>query len=164
MNVLRSLAWVLVQYWIRLKFPHVKHISTAELAQRLEQSQFPRPLLLDARTLEEFEISHLPHAQRVAADLAQFKTTAIASDTPIVVYCSVGYRSARLAQQLQAIGYANVMNLEGSLFEWVNTGQPVYRTESLQREPFSIEQVTQNVHPYNSVWGLLLNGRANKIR
>jgi 3-mercaptopyruvate sulfurtransferase SseA len=64
-----------------------------------------------------------------------------------VTYCSVGYRSAALAQQLQAMGCKKVFNLEGSLFEWVNQGYPVYQGE----------QVVKSVHPFNRLWGLLLN-------
>lgn len=65
----------------------------------------------------------------------------------IVVYCSVGYRSSRLARQLRTRGVKNVFNLEGSLFKWANEGRPVYRGS---------ERV-QEVHPFDEDWGELLD-------
>lgn len=64
----------------------------------------------------------------------------------IVVYCSVGVRSAQFAEKLQQAGYPNVYNLNGSIFEWANENRPLYQGQ---------QQVTQ-VHPYNSFWGKLL--------
>ncbi|MBK7701286.1 MAG: rhodanese-like domain-containing protein [Saprospiraceae bacterium] len=43
----------------------------------------------------------------------------------IIVYCSVGYRSEKIATQLRKKGYKQVWNLYGSLFEWVNAGYDV---------------------------------------
>jgi 3-mercaptopyruvate sulfurtransferase SseA len=70
----------------------------------------------------------------------------LASDTPIVVYCSVGYRSAGVVQALQAQGFSEVYNLKGSIFRWANEGRPVVRNG----EPVSA------VHPYDASWGQLL--------
>ena len=54
----------------------------------------------------------------------------IAKDAPIVTYCSVGYRSGKMAERLQAAGYTNVRNLEGSIFKWANEHRPLVRGES----------------------------------
>ena len=67
----------------------------------------------------------------------------------VVVYCSIGYRSSRLAEKLRARGIENVFNLEGSLFQWANEGRPLYRGE---------ERVYQ-AHPYDEEWGQLLDRR-----
>jgi predicted sulfurtransferase len=67
-------------------------------------------------------------------------------DTPIIVYCSVGYRSEKVAEQIIAAGYTQVSNLYGGIFEWVNEEQPVYDTKGK----------TQKVHAYNKVWGVWL--------
>ena len=64
----------------------------------------------------------------------------------IVTYCSVGYRSAGVAQRLRAAGFTQVYNLEGSLFRWANEGRPLYRGDTLVHQ----------VHPYDRVWGTLL--------
>lgn len=141
---LRAIAWRLAKQWIHRQFPTVPSLSTRELAAWLEQEDTEKPLLLDARSETEFEVSHLRHA-RLANRLEAVQS--IDSASPIVLYCSIGYRSARLAQQLQAQGYSRVFNLEGSIFQWVNEGRSVYRGE----------QAVRQVHPYNRQWGLLLN-------
>jgi 3-mercaptopyruvate sulfurtransferase SseA len=66
-----------------------------------------------------------------------------------VVYCSVGYRSARVAHWLGGQGYTNVRNLTGSIFQWANEGRPVFRDD----------RPTNEVHPYDQRWGLLLESR-----
>ncbi len=148
----RSLSFNLIKWLIRLKFSSVKRITTAEFARRLEAAT-PAPIILDARGEEEYAVSHLKHAQRVAVgdpDLLASALSNLAKDMPIVVYCSVGYRSAKVAQQLEQAGFRQVFNLEGGLFEWANEGR------SMLKEG----QPTAQVHPYNATWGKLLNDRA----
>ena len=133
-----SLTWPAVKARIAKEFPNVKSISTADLAKNIAAKD--APVLLDVRTQEEFAVSHLSGARRVDPDAT---TVELPKDTPIVTYCSVGYRSAKFAQRLQAAGFTNVRNLEGSIFQWANEGRPV--------EPGT------KVHPYNKKWGVLLD-------
>jgi rhodanese-related sulfurtransferase len=140
----RALAWKLVKRIVHRQFPQVQSISTSELAAWLE-SDMPPPVLIDARQQEEYAVSHLPGARHFRT-VEAVQQANISSDATVILYCSVGYRSARLAQQLQAAGYKHVMNLEGSIFEWYNQGHGV----SANHEP------VRQVHPYNRVWGLLL--------
>jgi rhodanese-related sulfurtransferase len=64
----------------------------------------------------------------------------------VVVYCSIGYRSAAIVDQLQDAGIGEVYNLEGGLFEWANRDRPIYRGQERVHE----------VHPLNRWWGMLL--------
>ncbi len=145
-----SLVWSAVKKLIRKKFPTVTQISTHRLAHWLTSEEEEKPVLLDARELKEYEVSHLQ-----AARLAGSENAAIAAirglekEHPIVVYCSVGYRSSQLATRLQTLGYKKVYNLEGSIFQWANEGRPVY----------SKGVKVEKVHPYNKVWGHLLNSK-----
>lgn len=141
MNGLKSLAWIVLLKLIHLRFPQVRSLSTCELTAWLAQTEAPQPLLLDVRTPEEYQVSHLEKAQLAPADLQELAATA-SPETVIVVYCSVGYRSAKLAQKLQQSGYEQVFNLEGSIFKWANEGRSVYRDN----------QIVQQVHPYNQFW------------
>lgn len=142
---LRSLAWWGINHWIRRSFPGVAAITPQELVAWQHDPTRPQPLLLDSRGAEEFAVSHLPGALS-APDLAAALALDLPTDRPVVVYCSVGYRSARLAQQLQRQGRWPVFNLQGSLFQWVNHGYPICQ----QGQP------TRAVHPYNWLWGRLL--------
>ena len=115
--------------------------------------QRPELLRLDARSAEEYAVSHLRAARRVGfKDFDPARVLDLPRDTPVVVYCSVGYRSEKIAARLREMGFKEVYNLYGGLFEWVNQGQPVYR----QGQP------TRQVHGYSWTWGLWLN-RGEKV-
>ena len=88
------------------KFPDVQWIDRAELARWREDSGRTQPLLLDARTKVEYQVSHLRDAvlDRPARPSLRPLRGRRPSD-PIVVYCSVGYRGARLAHWLAGQGY-----------------------------------------------------------
>jgi rhodanese-related sulfurtransferase len=104
-------------------------------------------LLFDVRTPEEWNVSHLPGARHVAPKSSIESVTAgILKETPIVTYCAVGYRSAEMAQRLKAAGFTNVRNLEGSIFQWANEHRSLVQGE----------QSVSRVHPYNALWGRLL--------
>lgn len=109
----------------------------------LEQNPLESTIFLDAREVEEFNVSHLPDALWVGYD--DFDLTrlhAVEKDAPIVVYCSVGYRSERIARRLIKEGYTNVRNLYGGIFNWVNAGYSVVNDAG----------ITDTVHTYNKKW------------
>jgi rhodanese-related sulfurtransferase len=145
---LRSIDWFLLKKSLRAKFTKIEWISTGELADWLANKRRPAPVLLDVRTPEEWNVSHLPGARRVDPN-ASVETAAagLSKETPIVTYCAVGYRSGEMADRLRAAGFGNVHNLEGSIFQWANEHRPLVRDD---------ERVSQ-VHPYNMFWGRLLN-------
>ena len=127
--------WPMVKEGIRLRFPQVRQISTAQLASWLAHPDTLQPLLFDVRATQEYAISHLRGARQISpvqAEALQDDPLAggIALDRLIVLYCSVGYRSARIAEMLQERGYTNVVNLEGSLFTWANESRPLVDAQS----------------------------------
>ncbi|MGV0024815.1 rhodanese-like domain-containing protein [Phormidesmis priestleyi] len=146
MNPLDRLSWSALKLLIRTQFPKVRHISVDELTNWLESDE--KPHLLDARTEAEYDVSHLKNAQRIDPDTHDFSDLKVPLETPIVVYCSVGYRSSQVVDRLQQAGFTQVMNLEGSIFQWANEGKPVY----------SQGQLVRRVHPYSPAWGYLLKG------
>ncbi|NJQ97086.1 MAG: rhodanese-like domain-containing protein [Hydrococcus sp. CSU_1_8] len=97
----KKLVWIAIKFLIRVKFSKVPKISTSDLAAWLERA-VDRPVLLDARTPEEYAIGHLWGAKLVPASLEELK---LDLSVPIVVYCSIGYRSAIVVKRLQAMGY-----------------------------------------------------------
>jgi rhodanese-related sulfurtransferase len=148
---LRSVDWFLLKKSLRTKFTKIEWISTSELADWLANKRRPAPVLLDVRTPEEWNVSHLPGARRVDPSVsAESVTAGLPKETPIVTYCAVGYRSGEMADRLRVAGFTNVHNLEGSIFQWANEHRPLVREQ---------ERVSQ-VHPYNAFWGRLLNDDA----
>ena len=131
---------------VREDFPDIPQMTTRHLAERLDADR-QSVLLLDARSLEEYEVGHLGGA--VHAGSLRAALDALSGHRPtqtVVVYCSVGYRSSQLAQRLRDRGVPDVYNLEGSIFRWANEGRAVYRGGARVHE----------VHPYDEDWGRLL--------
>jgi rhodanese-related sulfurtransferase len=142
--------WDAVFAWIQRNWPEVPQMSTRELAERMAANNGARPLLIDVRTRQEYETSHLPGA--VWAETPQQMASALreASDRQaVVLYCSVGVRSSKAAATLVRSGRANVFNLQGSIFQWANEG----------RSLIANDRDVHVVHPYNERWGVLLNAQ-----
>lgn len=105
-------------------------------------------VFLDARQLEEYEVSRIRDATFVGFDDFNLNKVAdIPKDAEIIVYCSVGYRSEKIAEKLIEEGYQNVQNLYGGIFEWVNQGNEVVDKQGTP---------TPKVHAYNRIWGIWL--------
>jgi rhodanese-related sulfurtransferase len=131
---------------IAARFPKVQWVDTETLAEWMQAEPSDAPLLLDVRAADEFAVSHLLRAQRVDPNHPAIASLELATDRKVVVYCSVGYRSGAIAEQLSAAGYEKVYNLEGGIFAWANEGRPVFRGDVRAAV----------VHPYDAVWGVLL--------
>lgn len=127
----------------------VPETSVAEVARDASNVVF-----LDARAWREFEVSHLPGAIWVGYDDFDLRrAVAVAKSARVVVYCSVGYRSEKVAERLRAAGFSNASNLVGGIFEWVNAGRGVVDAAG---------QPTENVHAFDHVWGVWLE-RGRKV-
>jgi len=133
--------WKGINASIDRQYPMVKDIDIDSLKDFLDQGK--SVLLIDVRDKEEFAVSHLPGA----VNLTKPKEVTVAKDTAIVVYCSVGVRSAIFAKELSEQGFTDVRNLRGSIFAWGNKGYPLRRGAT----PVTV------VHPYDKKWGVLLN-------
>ncbi len=101
-------------------------------------------IFLDARELEEYQISHIPGARYIGykkfdEDLLE----GISHDDKIIVYCSVGYRSEKIGKKLEKLGYTTVYNLYGSIFEWINCDLPLENQQGIS---------TDTIHTYNKKW------------
>jgi rhodanese-related sulfurtransferase len=130
---------------VRQHFPEVAQVSCAELNDLLIGGGGGGAVVLDIRTAEEFDVSHLPGARRFEVGE---KLDDVPRDARIVVYCSVGYRSSQAARMLLRSGRGNVANLDGGIFQWSGEGRELLD---------SAGRPTRSVHPYNAQWARLLN-------
>lgn len=112
--------------------------------------------IFDARERAEFEVSHIPGAEWVGYKHFDIRAySKLPKETPTVVYCSIGYRSEKIGEQLKANGFTEVYNLYGSIFEWVNKGYPL--VDGKGRE-------VREVHTYNKEWSRWVDeSKAKKI-
>lgn len=124
----------------------VEYITTDSLAMLMEQQE--ELLLLDVRTEKEWSVSRLPHA--LVVDVEQFNVQqldTVSRDKPVVVYCSVGYRSGELGKKLKEAGFVQVHNLYGGILEWKNEGRPILTPEG---------HPTEKLHTYSRYWSNFL--------
>jgi rhodanese-related sulfurtransferase len=120
----------------------VKTIRPAELKSLLAKGE--KVVLLDTRAPEEFNVSHLNGARFLNYNSYSTEDLKKLSKTEkIIVYCSVGYRSERVGEKLQKLGYQNVYNIYGGIFEWKNEGLPVVNNQN---------NATDSIHTYNKNW------------
>lgn len=109
-------------------------------------NQEGKPLiLLDTRSPAEYRVSHIKGAEFV--DFETFDTSMIShlpESSTIVIYCSVGYRSERVGEKMKELGFQEVYNLYGGIFNWKNKGHTVVNSQN---------QPTDSVHAYNRLWG-----------
>ena len=104
-------------------------------------------VFVDARERNEHQVSAIHGAVWVGYDTLNLSLTdTLDKSKPIVVYCSVGYRSEKVAEKIRDRGFSRVYNLYGGIFEWINQGYPVYKSGGK----------TNQIHAYNRVWGIWL--------
>lgn len=130
---------------ITVKFPSVRQIKTKDLGEWLQDTRRVSPLIFDVRSEEEYAVSHLRGAVRADASIIQ-RLAEADKHRPMVLYCSVGYRSSALAMRLSREGFTQVFNLEGSIFQWAKEHRELCRGE----------QQVQEVHPYGRKWAGLM--------
>lgn len=117
-------------------------------------SEFGNIVFLDAREKHEFDVSHLQNALYVGYKNFNIQQLPdISTDKIVVVYCSIGWRSGHVAQQMLEAGYKNIYNLYGGIFEWCNTKQPLYR-EAIQ---------VNEIHAYSTLWKAWVRNGVKKI-
>jgi rhodanese-related sulfurtransferase len=103
---------------------------------------------VDAREKKEYKVSHILNSIFVGYENQNLNAIKkLDPNQTIIVYCSIGYRSEKTVEKLNHLGFKNVYNLYGGIFEWKNQKLPVYQKK--------IE--TEQVHAYSKTWGIWLN-------
>ena len=102
----------------------VREITAPELAARLNTAG--TPTLIDVREPSEFSAGHIPTAQHLCKGIIErdIEERVPSPETEIVLYCGAGYRSALAADNLQKMGYQNVLSLAGGWRTWTDLKLP----------------------------------------
>ena len=103
----------------------VKECTVADVKNRLDGHD--RFTLVDVREESEFAAGHLPGAVHIGKGVIERDIEAAVPDTgtEIVLYCGGGYRSALAADNLQKMGYTNVISMDGGVRGWRDKGYPL---------------------------------------
>lgn len=101
----------------------IKEINAQQLHQQLRQSD--KPYVIDVREESEWHSTpHIPGAVHMGRGVIERDIEKVIThlDTPIVVYCSGGFRCALVAESLQKMGYSQVASLDKGLQSWHEAG------------------------------------------
>lgn len=113
----------------------------------LEKADTAAYVLLDTRSREEYEVSHIPGAVWVGPQFDPEELPDLSEDRSVITYCSVGKRSENYGAELAAFSDSlRVKNLYGGIFEWVNQGNEI-RNDG---------KATDSIHAFSKSWGIWL--------
>lgn len=103
----------------------VRETSVDEVKSRLDRGD--KFLLVDVREESEFAKEHLPGAIHLGKGVIErdIETRVPGVDQEMVLYCGGGFRSALTADNLQKMGYTNVISMDGGIREWREKGLPL---------------------------------------
>jgi rhodanese-related sulfurtransferase len=81
-------------------------------------------VLIDVREESEYAADHLPGALHLGKGVIErdVETRVPDKNAPMVLYCGGGFRSALAADNLQKMGYKNVLSMDGGIRGWREKG------------------------------------------
>ncbi len=96
----------------------VKEVSIDDVKARLDRGD--KLLLVDVREESEYAKDHLPSAIHLGKGIIErdIEERVPQLDAPLILYCGGGYRSALAADNLQKMGYTNVLSMDGGIRGW----------------------------------------------
>ena len=103
----------------------VKETTVDEIKTRLDGGD--KFLLIDVREESEFAKDHLPGAVHLGKGIIErdIETKVPDLTAELVLYCGGGFRSALAADNLQKMGYRNVLSMDGGIREWREKKYPL---------------------------------------
>jgi rhodanese-related sulfurtransferase len=105
----------------------VKETTVDEVKQKLDNGE--KFMLVDVREESEFAKDHLPGAIHLGKGVIERDIEARVPDlnSPLILYCGGGFRSALAADNLQKMGYTNVISMDGGVRGWREKKYPMTR-------------------------------------
>ncbi len=100
----------------------IREVTIHDVKAMLDRGD--RLALVDVREESEFARGRLPGARHLSKGILERDVEAVFPDpnTPLVLYCGGGFRSALAADNLQQMGYTNVVSMDGGWREWTEAG------------------------------------------
>jgi len=103
----------------------VRETNVDETKARMDRGD--KFVLVDVREESEFQKDHLPGAVHLGKGVIERDIEQKVPDlnTPLVLYRGGGSRSALAADNLQKMGYTNVISMDGGVRGWREKGYPM---------------------------------------
>ncbi len=105
----------------------VRECTVQDVKRKLDAGE--KFTLVDVREANEWAADHLPGAIHLGKGVIErdIEKTIPDTSTPIILYCGGGFRSALAADNLQKMGYTNVISMDGGIRGWREAGLPLKR-------------------------------------
>ena len=103
----------------------VRELTVDQVKAKLDRGE--RFHLVDVREESEWARDHLPGAIHLGKGVIERDVEKRLPDpgAEIVLYCGGGFRSALAADNLQRMGYTNVLSMDGGIRGWREKGYPL---------------------------------------
>jgi len=103
----------------------IREVSIDDVKAKLDRGE--KFLLVDVREESEYAADHLPGAVHLGKGVIERDVEDRVPDqnTPMVLYCGGGFRSALAADNLQRMGYTQVLSMDGGIRGWREKGFPL---------------------------------------
>ena len=104
---------------------NVRELTVDDVKKKLDRGE--KFHLVDVREESEFSVDHLPGAVHLGKGVIERDVETKYPDVaaPLVLYCGGGFRSALAADNLQKMGYTNVLSMDGGIRGWREKGYPL---------------------------------------
>jgi rhodanese-related sulfurtransferase len=105
----------------------VRETTIDDIKQRLDRGD--KFTLVDVREESEYAADHLPGAIHIGKGVIErdIERAVPDPDSELVLYCGGGFRSALAADNLQKMGYKNVISMDGGVRGWREKGYPMVK-------------------------------------
>lgn len=105
----------------------VRETTVDAIKQRMDRGE--KFVLVDVREDSEWAADHLPGAIHLGKGVIErdIEKTVPDTNTELVLYCGGGFRSALAADNLQKMGYKNVISMDGGVRGWREKGYPMQK-------------------------------------
>jgi rhodanese-related sulfurtransferase len=102
----------------------VRECTVQDVKRRIDAGE--KFTLVDVREESEYARGHVPGSIHLGKGVIERDIEKVVPDpaTPLVLYCGGGYRSALAADNIQKMGYANVISMDGGWRDWTGKGYP----------------------------------------
>lgn len=103
----------------------IREITIGEVKRKLDEGQ--NFVFIDVREDNEWDVDHAAGAQHLGRGIIERDIEKVVPDksAEVVLYCGGGFRSALAADNLQRMGYANVLSMAGGIKAWRDAGYPM---------------------------------------
>jgi rhodanese-related sulfurtransferase len=105
----------------------VKETNVKDVKRKMDTGE--AFLLVDCREESEWARGHLPGAIHLSKGIIERDIEKAVPDpgAQIIIYCGGGFRSALAADNLQKMGYTNVISMDGGWRGWTEAGLPTVK-------------------------------------